>query len=113
MLARGHCPARNLVRKQVQHYGQIQTTTARSDVGDVRYPGLVGSRRVELQVQHSLTYQTAQAVEGNFVPSGGHGRAQTTAAVSPANGHKRGLQVYAGIAHRLLGLDSLVGCVIA
>jgi hypothetical protein len=49
---RSHRPAHHLARKQVQHHRQVQPAAARSDVGDVSHPGLVGLRRVELSVQH-------------------------------------------------------------
>ena len=49
---RRHRPAHHLARKQVQHHRQIQPTAARTDVGDVSHPGLIGLRRVELPIQH-------------------------------------------------------------
>jgi hypothetical protein len=44
-------PPTPLARKPVRHHRQTEPAAARSDVGDVRHPGWVGLRRVDLPIQ--------------------------------------------------------------
>ena len=132
---RAHRPAHNLARVQVQHCRQIQPAAARTDVGDVADPGLIGQGLIELPVEHIARHSHGvfaicgvdklappnrpQAIEPHqnthsMATHGqttlGHGSPQSAAAIRLVACCKGGFEVHTGSTHHRLNQTLPVRC---